>query len=419
MKLRTRILPSLALGSAIALLVGGCAIQQGGANEDGVVTLDFWSYYQGGQATWLADQVEKFEADNPDIKVNIIKTVGDQQDQKLLASVATGSTPDLFINNIVVDFPTLAAGGVFADLTPYWEDYADAAEFPDGAVWKDGETIYNLLPFTNLLGMYYNLDILSEYGITDPPATLEELEEAMATVTADGNHKGLALSGAPDVEGAWLFAPQLLGEDVNYCNFEGDKVDSAFDRLQGWADAGYIPKAAATWDQNASWQQFMTGNYAFAFNGNWQLGNVREATFEYGTAVYPAPEGGASQVFPGGEGFAIGAKSEHPDEAWRFLEQMVLTPQAGESIFESAGSIPVRADVGDSEALKSDPFVAPFVTAASDSGTWPNNENTATMQSALGTQVSAVISGQSSGADGAANAIKGIGEAREAGGGGC
>ena len=409
-----------AAGAVTLLALSGCAISSdpSGETAEGTTTLTFWSYYQGTQADWLANQVEDFEADNPDIKINVVEVVGDQHDQKLLASVATGATPDLFINNIVVDFQTLVSGNVMADLTPYWEDYADKDVYPEGTAWESDGKVYNLLPFTNLLGMYYNQDILNEFGITEPPQTLDELEEAVATVTADGQYEGIAMSGAPDVEGAWLFAPQLLGEGVDYCNFEGTKVDAAFERLSDWSTSGYIPLASATWDQNASWQQFMTGKYAFALNGNWQLGNVQEATFEYGTAQYPAPEGGNSQVFPGGEGFAIGAQSENPDLAWKFLEEAVLSAEASENVFTTAGSIPVRSDVADAPVLN-DEFVQPFVAAAGDSATWPNNENTAQMQSALGEAVSAVISGQQNGAQGAESAIADIKAAIEDGGGNC
>ena len=409
-----------AVGTVALLALSGCAISSDSSgDEEGTTTLTFWSYYQGTQADWLSAQVDEFEANNPDIKINVIETVGNQHDQKLLASVATGATPDLFINNIVVDFQTLVSGNVMADLTPYWEEYADKDVYPEGTAWESDDKVYNLLPFTNLLGMYYNQDILSEYGITEPPQTLDELEEAMATVTADGTYEGIALSGAPSVEGAWLFAPQLLGEGVDYCNFEGPKVDAAFERLSGWSTNGYIPLASATWDQNASWQQFMTGKYAFAFNGNWQLGNVQEATFEYGTAPYPAPKGGKSQVFPGGEGFAIGAESKNADLAWQFLEEAVLSADASENMFTASGSIPVRSDLADASVLKDDEFVQPFVAAAGDSATWPNNENTAQMQSSLGEAVSAVISGQQNGAQGAESAIADIEAAVEDGGGSC
>lgn len=410
---------TLALGAAATLAFAGCAISTTADGADDATTLTFWSYYTGTQADWLAGQAEQFEAAHPSVQVNIVETVGDQQDQKLLASVATGSTPDLFINNIVVDYPTLVAGDVFADLTEYWQGYADREQYPESAAWSTDGKAYNLLPFTNLIGLFYNREILDEVGIDGPPATLDELEEDLAAVAADGRYEGIALSGAPTVEGAWLFAPQLLGIGVDYCNFEGPEVESAFGRVEAWAKAGYTPQATATWDQNASWQQFMTGEYAFAINGNWQLGNVKEAGFAYGTAPYPAPAGGTSVVYPGGEGFGIGAKSEHKDLAWQFLEEAVLTADAGEALFKTAGSIPVRADAAEIEAIKQDVYVQPFVAAAQTSGTWPDNTNTAAAQTALGKAVSSVISGQSSATDGAAAAIADITAALDEGGGSC
>jgi multiple sugar transport system substrate-binding protein len=420
MSARIRRAAGVALAAGLAVAMSGCAISEGGgASTGGKTTLTFWSYYQGTQADWLDDQVAAFEKDNPDVDVKVVKTVGDQQDQKLLASVATGSTPDLFINNIVVDYPTLQSGGVFADLTEYWDGYADKSQYPESAGWSTDGKVYNLLPFTNLLGLYYNEDILSEYGIDAPPATLEELDADLAAIAAGGKYEGIALSGAPTVEGAWLFAPQLLGLGVDYCNFDRDAVDAGFRHVEDWAKAGYTPQATATWDQNASWQQFMTGKYAFALNGNWQLGNVKEAGFTYGTAQYPAPAGGTSVVYPGGEGFGIGAKSKNKDLAWHFLEQAVLSSQAGEKVFTAAGSIPVRADVAETDAITSDTYVQPFVTAAQTSGTWPDNTNTAEMQTALGKAVSAVISGQSSAADASATAIADIKESIADGGGGC
>jgi multiple sugar transport system substrate-binding protein len=419
MNKRARMMAVAAAAVTAVLAVSGCTVQANSTAANGTATLTFWEYYQGTQLTWLKDQVKIFEKANPKVKVNLVQVVGSQQDQKLLASVATGTTPDLFINNIVVDNPTLVSAGVMKDLTPYWNKYADKSQFPSGAVWKTKGKVYNLMSYTNLLGMFYNKDILSQYGITTPPTTIDELQTDMAKVEAGGKYKGLAESGAPTVEGAWLFAPQLLGVGVNYCNFTGSQVTTAFARIASWAKAGYTPQATATWDQNASWQQFMTGKFAFGLNGNWQLGNIKSATFKYGTTQFPAPAGGKSQVYPGGEGFAIGSKTQHADLAWKFLEQMILSKQGGESVFKQAGSIPVRADDANIPAIKNDPYVQPFVTAAHDTAQWPNNENTANMQTALGKAVSAVISGQQSGPQGAQSAISAINAAKQKGGGSC
>lgn len=407
----------VATAVAVMLAASGCAISANPTHSDGT-TLTFWEYYGDTQLTWLQGQVATFEKANPHVYVNLVQVVGGQQDQKLLASVSMGNTPDLFINNIVVDNPLLVSGGVMKDLTPYWNSYPDKAQYPSGAVWKTNGKVYNLMTYTNLLGMYYNKDILGQYGISTPPKTLGELQIDMAKVEAGGKYKGLALSGAPTVEGAWLFAPQLLGLGIDYCNFSGPKVTDAFGRVAQWSKAGYLPLASATWDQNAAWQQFMTGKFAFAFNGNWQLGNVKTATFKYGTAKYPAPASGTSQVYPGGEGFAIGSKSQHPDLAWKFLEQL-LSKQGNESVYTAAGSIPVRADTTDIPAIKNDKFVQPFVAAAQDTAQWPNNTNTATMQTSLGKAVSAVISGQQSGQQGAQSAESAIQTNIHKGGGSC
>ncbi len=411
MRIRSRSIRLAAVVAAGLIAASGCTISSNGSGSGsaaGKTNLTFWEYYSGTQLTWLKGQVARFEKANPNVSVQLVQVVGSQQDQKLLASVATGSTPDLFINNIVVDNPTLVAGGVMKDLTPYWDKFADKGQFPSSAVWKTNGKVYNLMSYTNLLGMFYNKDILNQYGITAAPRTLDELQADLAKVKAGGKYKGLALSGAPTVEGAWLFAPQLLGVDVNYCNFGGPKVAAAFQREASWSKAGYIPGAAATWDQTAAWQQFMTGKFAFGLNGNWQLGNVKSATFKYGTSLYPAPTGGKSVVFPGGEGFAIGSKSKHPDLAWKFLQQMVLSKQGGLSVFQDAGSIPDRADVADVPQIKNDRYVQPFVTAAHNAGTWPNNTNTAQMQTALGKAVSAVISGQQTAEQGAQSAMHDI-----------
>lgn len=412
-----------AAAAILAALLLACACGSGSAGgSSGPITLTFWEYYApGGQQQWIKGQVASFEKANPDIKVDLVQSDGTTFDQKLLGSVSTGQTPDLFINNIVVDYPTLQHAGVMLNLTKYWDSYPDRSEFPSGAVWKTKGQVYNLMTYTNLIGLFYNKTILDQYGITTPPSTLTELGQDLAKVKAGGKYGGLDLSGSADVQGAWQFAPMLLGQGVNYCNLSKSpkKVDSAFDLLADWSKKGYIPEAASTWDQTTAWQQFTTGKYAFAINGNWNLGATSGANFQFGTTVFPAPAGGISQVFPGGEGFAIGAKSKHPAAAWKFLEQAILSKQAELNVLADAGSIPMRADAAKTPAVKNRQYVAPFVKAAANAAPWPNNPNTANMQADLGKAASAVISGQMTGTQAAQTATQTIDSARQQGGGGC
>jgi len=53
--------------------------------------------------------------------------------------------------------------------------------------------------------------------------------------------------------------------------------------------------------QTTSWQEFATGDYAFAENGTWQLANAKKAGFDYGIIPVPAQSGGTAPAPTGGE----------------------------------------------------------------------------------------------------------------------
>jgi multiple sugar transport system substrate-binding protein len=61
--------------------------------------------------------------------------------------------------------------------------------------------------------------------------------------------------------------------------------------------------------QTTSWQEFATGEYAFAENGTWQLQNAKKAGFEYGVLPIPARAGGAAPAPTGGEFVTVPAQS--------------------------------------------------------------------------------------------------------------
>lgn len=418
---RRTALQGVAASSLLALGSSSCALQSvpAGTDSNGVTTLRMWHYYQGQQKAWLEDEVARFEKANPRTRIALIDVVGEQQAQKLLASVSIGNGPDLLMNNIVVDFPVLRAAGVMKDITEEWESFSDNSQFPEVTAWRNDGRVYNLLPYTNLIGMYAHSDALEDAGVEAVPKTLSALESAMQKVADRGTFEPLAMAGSPDMEGAWLFAPQLLGLGIDYCNFRGPAVEDAFRRLARWRDEGWLPQATATWSQTDAWQQFMTGRYAFSLNGNWNLGNARESGFTFETAQYPAPDGAKSQVYPGGEGIAIGAQTKYPEIAWSFIESAFLSARGARDVNKVAGSIPVRADVASSDQLAGDADVAPFVEASRHQARWPDNERTADMQRALGEAVSGVISGQLSSDEGARSAVDEIAAARADGGGSC
>src|SRR5699024_7407954 len=148
------------------------------------------------------------------------------------------------------------------------------------------------------------------------------------------------------------------------------------------------------------------------------LAAAAEADLHVGPVRDPGGSGG-SPVFPGGEGIAIGAFSDHPDLAWEYIRQAFLSEEGSQLNYENSGQIPLRSDVAGEIDFEENPLILPFVEATQDTGAWPENENTAQMQMAFGQAISSLISGQTTATDAAQEAVASINSAREEGGGGC
>ena len=84
-------------------------------------------------------------------------------------------------------------------------------------VEEDG-TRYAVQGYVNLLGLWYNAEILDEIGV-EPPTTLEELEGAMAKAKEAG-YMGITLSGLPNSQGEWQGYPWMTAEGFTYENLD-------------------------------------------------------------------------------------------------------------------------------------------------------------------------------------------------------
>jgi multiple sugar transport system substrate-binding protein len=364
---------------------GSKSSSSGGSSSH--VTLTVWTYYTGAdQLNALKLQDQYFEKLHPGVTIKQVQVAGTELDPKLLASAAAKTGPDVFLDNVVVDFPELTAAGALYPLTKFWDAYPGRTQYPAAGIWKGSNNqIYNVMSYSNLLGMYYNKTILNQYHLK-VPTTTAQLVSDMAVVTKAGKYGALAASADPQPDGAWTWYPILLDRGVNYCNTTATNMLPMFQTIAAWTKAGYLPKSAATWTQSDSWTQFESGKYAFGINGNWNLGDARASKFAWGTTQVPSGANGEDHVFPGGEGLGIGAFSKHIQLDWEYLETAWLSKQANIIDFEQSGQIPTRADVAQTAQVKKDTVAAPFVAATKTVSAWPRSAKTAQMQVTVGPQ---------------------------------
>lgn len=379
----------------------------GTAAEGEAVELTVWHYFSEDFQVELMDAyAEKFEEEHGNVTVNNVFQPYDQMNSKVVSAAGAGEGPDIVVFN-GAEWSTLAMAGALAPLDEYWAEFEDAGEFPDAVLHGMDDSTYAVQGYVNLLGLWYNADLLEEIGV-EPPSTMEELESAMAAAV-DAGHRGITLSALPQSQGEWQAYPWLSSEGFTYENLDEDALAAGFARVRGWIEEGYLSQEAVTWDQTVPFQQFTAGGVAFAENGNWQRGAAEgDADFEYG--VVPLPLSDSGQVYLGGEGQAIGANSENPDVAWEYLKSTYLDFDGQIMAQQSVGSIPSRADASQEESVTSDELLEPFAVTLNEMGTnYPASvippEAVADVQSGVGQAWSSALAGQMSPEEAAAQVI--------------
>ncbi len=251
----------LALLPASALLLAGCAATDGSDGSSNKLTV--WHYFsEDTQVGVMTSYEELFEASHPEVDVENVYVPYDQFSSKLIAGAGSSTGPDVVVFN-GGEASTLALAGTLAPMDEYWDDFADAAQFPEGVVHQVDGSVYMAQGYVNLLGLWYNQDILDEIGVK-PPTTIDELNSAMAAAKAAG-YEGITLSGMPQGQGEWQAYPWLSAGGFDWDNLDTAALTEGYELVKSWVDNGYLSAESATWDQTVPFQRFAAGGVAFEF----------------------------------------------------------------------------------------------------------------------------------------------------------
>jgi multiple sugar transport system substrate-binding protein len=372
-------------------------------------TVTVWHYFSGNpsQEKVMTDYKAIFEKANPGVTVENVYVPYDQMNSKLIAAASTKSGPDVVVFN-GAETNVLADGGILASMDTYWNGFADKAQFPSSVIHKSAGKVYSAQGYVNLLGLWYNADILAKINLP-VPKTIAGMERAMAAAKKAG-YKGITLCGLPQGQGEWQAMPWISSTGFNYGNLDAKLLTAGLSLAKNWVDKGYLSKEATTWDQTVPFQKFLVGDTLFAENGNWQAGSAAGAKFKYGVAALPIDQKG--RIYLGGEGQGIGAFSKNKDLAWSYLKSTYFS-KSGQLVVVPVGSIPSRLDSAKDKLVKNNKLLKPFAAEIAQNGAnYPPSEIPAAKindaQTAGGVAWSSVIGGSDTPAKAAAKYIAAI-----------
>lgn len=288
------------------------------------------------------EMVERFNAENPDIKVTFESTPWDQAHNKLVTQGSANTLPDISIihQSWVSEFSTANWILPLDDYLASWEYTDQFIPFAKNVLMDYDQkqvfgNIYGAPDGLTTHGMYVRKDWVEDAGMTlDDLETWEGIFEASEKMTDSAqNRYGFAFRGAKG--GADQMGMYMLGalngklyEEDGTCRINTPEGLAAFEKYCGLYLNGYAPQDSINWGY-AEMVQGFTSDLSGILNQTTEVTAVcAESMSDEEWTVVPFPRSADGNIYSKADSFfyAITSSTEHPDEAWRFVSFM-LEPQ--------------------------------------------------------------------------------------------
>jgi raffinose/stachyose/melibiose transport system substrate-binding protein len=322
------------------VFAGGASDSKGGAAAAN--TIEYWSTQTDNTGPdRVARTIARFNASNPDIKVNLTMIQNDSFKQKLAVALASGQSPDAFISWSGGPMYEYAKNGNIIDLTSYMNANNYKDKFLDAAIsqatWQG--KIWGV-PFQNVsvCTVFYNKEIFARYNLKIP-TTIRELEAVCDTLKQNGITP-FSLANKTQWTGSMYFmflATRRGGTQpfIKAVDGSGSFTDPAFiyagEKIQEWVNKGYFNTGFNGLDEDSgqSRQILYRGEAAMHIMGSWfnssALNESPDFYSKMGIFKFPRDEQGAGDpntvIGTVGDNFYhIGSKTKIPDKVFELIK---------------------------------------------------------------------------------------------------
>jgi multiple sugar transport system substrate-binding protein len=317
---------------------------------------------------WTAD----FNAANPGIVVEHQTIPGPDYNTKIQTLFAAGTPPDMYrYLQEITPIVTVDAKQIHLQLDDYIaRDNYDLSDFRPSAVelyrWND--KTYALPRDYGNQNLFYNVNLFEEAGVTPPPADWEDtsftfevfLDMLQRLTKKEGDRVsqwGFLVNRA---QRPWASFVYSNGGALVHKDESGVATDSAMadentvQALQFMQDLMYKHEVAPRPDLESELggvQLFSTGRVAVMLTNPSAVNQFRTIeAFKWDVGTIPLGKAERRGTGGGGTGWATGAATQHPDEAWKFMTH-ITSEQAQLDEVSAGATTPSRVSVVMSEAF--------------------------------------------------------------------
>ena len=305
--------------------------------------------------------VKAFEADNPNITIELQYVNSDNALQKATVALQGNQQPDLSYQ-YGTNMPQLATSSKLVDLTDRvqsggynWDDFYPGEQ---AVATVDGKVL-GVPALVDNLAVVYNKDLFKKAGIPEPGPdwTWDDLRAAAKATTDPANKVfGLVFPADGSETTVWQYEAMLwaaggdiLNEDNTEAAFNSEAGVRALSTLASIEQDGSMYLDFKP-DSGKYSQLFNSGKIGMVITGPWDLSGFPDVN--YGVQVMPSFDpGGSHQTIAGPDNWVIFDNgSARVDAAWKFLSFMTSPQQILQDSLDTS-HLPTRASVADMPAF--------------------------------------------------------------------
>jgi multiple sugar transport system substrate-binding protein len=300
--------------------------------------------------------VEKYQAANPDVLVDLQVIPYGQYYQQLDTSITGGQPADL----MRFEYQTVgryAQSSVLLNLSEYVDKNIADDYLP--AFWQPVHSAKGLFAIpqnTDTFGIFYNKAIFEAAGII-PPTDIahswtwaEFTEVAQKLLSTKKTPFAFAMGwGSGSAYRSLVFFYQhnahLLSQDQKSTLMGSKESIETIAWLQSWFQKGMVPPNTSVKSQEQPNILFANNTLAMYVGGDWEMADLVQNIgdrFEWGTTFMPRDVNLASDL--GGSCVGVSKNSRHADEAVDFLK-FLTSPDVQKVFLAESQFLPVRKSI--------------------------------------------------------------------------
>lgn len=292
----------------------------------------------------LNEMIAAFEAENPDIKVNMEITSNDLTEYYavLKARLLSGEGADVFMDHPGPYLKELVDAGYCYEMEP--ELYANVTPGVLNVGQVDGKQ-YGLPETCNTFVTYYNTELFDELGI-EVPTDYESLKVA-AQKSKDAGYQPIAIGFGE----AWVadilyeallcdYAPEnpnsLHDLETGDAALSDDLYKNVFGDVAKMVDDGIFQENLTGTNYESGISLFASGKATMLMDGNWTVATILDMNPDLKFGVMPIfnTAGQGQGISAAGQNMSISANTANLDAAKKFVE-FFYSPE-GEAIYCNA-----------------------------------------------------------------------------------